>query len=105
MNARSDDEKFERLARTIHPRSKLLRTWVLKGGISAHTTALEIERSDGRTEKLIVRRHGDEDLRHNVVCSAGVAAQAFRACDGGKKDDGIPYDENILLELRQFTGF
>lgn len=74
MNARSDDEKFERLARTIHPRSKLLRTWVLKGGISAHTTALEIERSDGRTEKLIVRRHGDEDLRHNP----NIAADEFK---------------------------
>lgn len=70
MTAKSDDESFERLARTIYAHSNLLRTWALEGGISARVIALEIERSDGRTEKLIVRRHGDEDLRHNPNIAA-----------------------------------
>lgn len=67
-------EPFETLALTIHPRSRLLRTWELKGGVSAHVTALEIERADGRTDKLVVRRHGPADLARNPH----VAADEFR---------------------------
>ena len=54
--------------------SKLLRTWELKGGISAQVTALEIELSSGQTKKMIVRQHGDMDLKHN----SNVAANEFR---------------------------
>jgi aminoglycoside phosphotransferase (APT) family kinase protein len=52
----------------------LLRRWELKGGISAQVTALEIERSDGQTKKMIVRRLGAVDLKRNPH----VAADEFR---------------------------
>jgi aminoglycoside phosphotransferase (APT) family kinase protein len=58
-------EPFEALARRIAPGSKLLRTWELKGGVSADVTAFEIEHGDGRTESLIVRRHGARNLNRN----------------------------------------
>ena len=60
-------QKFE-------PQSKLLRTWELKGGVSAHVTALEIERPDGYTQKMIVRQHGEVDLKQNPQ----IAADEFR---------------------------
>jgi hypothetical protein len=58
-------ERFEALAGRIEPGSTLLRTWELKGGVSAQVTAFEIERPNGRTERLIVRRHGAADLKRN----------------------------------------
>jgi aminoglycoside phosphotransferase (APT) family kinase protein len=61
---------FERLVQEIAPHSKLLRTWPLKGGISAGMTALEIERPDGRTRRMIVRRHGEGNLKHNPHAAA-----------------------------------
>jgi aminoglycoside phosphotransferase (APT) family kinase protein len=61
----SEDAKFELLAKRIHPDSKLLRRWKLKGGVSAQVTAIEIERPDGLTQKLVVRRHGPVDLKRN----------------------------------------
>ncbi len=50
--------------------SKLLRTWELKGGISAQVTALEIELSSRQTKKMIVRQHGDMDLKYNQHIAA-----------------------------------
>jgi aminoglycoside phosphotransferase (APT) family kinase protein len=61
----SQRDRFEQLVSQIAPQSKLLRTWPLKGGISAEMTAFEIEHPDGQTTKLIVRRPGDEDLKRN----------------------------------------
>jgi aminoglycoside phosphotransferase (APT) family kinase protein len=58
-------ESFEALARRIAPGSTLLRIWELKGGVSADVTAFELEHGDGRTERLIVRRHGARDLNRN----------------------------------------
>jgi aminoglycoside phosphotransferase (APT) family kinase protein len=69
-----EDKKFEQLVQKIDPQSKLLRTWELKGGVSAQVTALEIERPDGQTKKMIVRRHGDVDLKRNPH----VAADEFK---------------------------
>lgn len=69
-----DRATFEALARRIDSRSKLLRTWELKAGVSAQVTAFEIELADGRTERLIVRRHGARDLNRNPE----VAADEFR---------------------------
>ena len=60
-----EDNKFAQVVQKIEPHSKLLRTWELAGGISAQVTALEIERPDGQTKKMIVRQHGDVDLKHN----------------------------------------
>jgi aminoglycoside phosphotransferase (APT) family kinase protein len=64
------DKKFELVVQKIDPQSKLLRTWELKGGVSAQVTALEIERPDGRTQKMIVRQHGAADLEHNPHIAA-----------------------------------
>lgn len=70
----SDAAKFELLANRIHPGSRLLRAWGLKGGISAQATALEIERLDGLTQKVVVRRHSFGDLTR----SSRVAEDEFR---------------------------
>jgi hypothetical protein len=43
MTVSNEDRKFEQLVQKIVPHSKLLRTWQLKGGISAEMTALEID--------------------------------------------------------------
>lgn len=72
---RSKDKKsFEQVVRRIDPHYRLLRSWHLNGGVSAQVTALEVERRDGRTTKLIVRRHGKRDLEQNPH----VAADEFR---------------------------
>jgi aminoglycoside phosphotransferase (APT) family kinase protein len=60
-----DIQHFVRIAQRIDPQSRLLRTWRLTGGVSAEVTVLEIERPDGRRQKLLVRRHGPVDLAHN----------------------------------------
>src|SRR5262245_41606130 len=65
MTGSKEDKKFERLVQTIAPQSTLLRTWPLKGGISAEMTALEIERPDGQTSRMIVRRPSDGTLKRN----------------------------------------
>jgi aminoglycoside phosphotransferase (APT) family kinase protein len=65
---------FEVLARRIDPRGRLVRSWELKGGVSAQVTAFEVERADGRAEKLVVRRHGARDLKRNPQ----IAADEFR---------------------------
>lgn len=65
-----ENKKFAQVAQKIDPQGKLLRTWELKGGISAQVTALEIERPDGQTKKMIVRQHGEVDLKHNPYIAA-----------------------------------
>ncbi|HEY3993278.1 MAG TPA: phosphotransferase [Ktedonobacteraceae bacterium] len=86
MTKAKEDSKFEQVVQKIDPQSKLLHTWKLEGGVSARVTALEIERPDGQTKKMIVRQHGARDLKHNpqiaadefkllqFVSSVGVAA-------------------------------
>jgi aminoglycoside phosphotransferase (APT) family kinase protein len=70
MTESIEDKKFEQVVHKIDLQSKLLRTWELKGGISAQVTALEIERPDGQTKKMIVRQHGDVDLKQNPHIAA-----------------------------------
>jgi aminoglycoside phosphotransferase (APT) family kinase protein len=89
----TDREKFAALAEKVAPGSRLVRSWELKGGVSAQVTAFELERADGPTERLVVRRHGPRDLARNphiasdefrlleVVRSAGVPAPAPRYLD------------------------
>jgi aminoglycoside phosphotransferase (APT) family kinase protein len=84
---------LDALARRIDPQGTLLRTWELKGGVSAQVTAFEVERDDGRRETLIVRRHSAADLRRNpriaedefrllqLLESAGVPAPTPRYLD------------------------
>jgi aminoglycoside phosphotransferase (APT) family kinase protein len=87
MAQSKQDKKFEQLVQKIAPQSKLLRTWALKGGISAQMTALELLLPDGQTKKMIVRRPGERAVQHNphaaadefnilqIVQSVGVSAQ------------------------------
>src|SRR5438552_3145426 len=60
-----DQDVFERIIQKMDPQSKLLRTWELQGGVSAQVTALEIAWADGQTQKMLVRRHGEDDLKYN----------------------------------------
>jgi len=60
-----ENHSFDQLIQKIAPQSKLLRTWNLKGGISAGMTALEIQRPDGQTSRMIVRRPGEGTLKRN----------------------------------------
>ncbi|AWX57886.1 phosphotransferase family protein [Brevibacillus brevis] len=59
------DEKWTRLVQNINPSAKLLRAWELKGGISAQVTALEMETLEGMKKKVVVREHGQADLKRN----------------------------------------
>src|SRR5436190_12886519 len=74
MTASTQDHKFEQVVQKMNPQSQLLRTWELKGGVSAQVTALEIKRPDGQTKKMLVRQHGEVDLKHNPQ----VAADEFK---------------------------
>ena len=65
-----EDKSFAQVVQQLDPQSKLLRAWALQGGISARVTALEIERPDGQTQKLLVRQHGEVDLKHNPQVAA-----------------------------------
>jgi aminoglycoside phosphotransferase (APT) family kinase protein len=94
---------FEQLVQKIAPQSKLLRTWPLKGGISAGMTALEIERPDGQVRRMIVRQHGDGNLKHNphaaadefkllqILQSAGLATPTPYHLDRSGKIFSTPY--------------
>ena len=70
MTEATNDQKFQQLVHRIEPQSKLLRAWELKGGVSAQVTALEIERPDRQTKRMIVRRHGPADLTNNPQIAA-----------------------------------
>ncbi|NRR21232.1 phosphotransferase family protein [Brevibacillus sp. MS2.2] len=59
------DEKWTRLVQNMNPSAKLLRAWELKGGISAQVTALEMETPEGMKKKVVVREHGQADLKRN----------------------------------------
>src|SRR5207247_7286541 len=103
MTASKEDKKFEQVVQKIDPQSKLLRTWELKGGVSAQMTALEIERPGGQTKKMIVRRHGKVDLKRNpqiaadefkllqILQSAGLATPAPYYLDQSGEIFPTPY--------------
>jgi aminoglycoside phosphotransferase (APT) family kinase protein len=74
MTASREDERFAQLIRRIDPQSTLLRRWVMRGGVSAQVTALEILLPNGQTKKMIVRRHGAVDRARNPR----IAADEFR---------------------------
>jgi aminoglycoside phosphotransferase (APT) family kinase protein len=68
--AEIDETRYQRIAQHIDPRSKLIRIWALTGGVSAQVTALEVEQPEGIRTKLLVRQHGETDLRHNPHIAA-----------------------------------
>jgi aminoglycoside phosphotransferase (APT) family kinase protein len=70
MTASTANNKFEQVIQKIDPQSNLLRTWELKGGVSAQMMALEIERPGSHTKKMVVRQHGGGDLKQNPHIAA-----------------------------------
>lgn len=70
MTTSQTHNKFAQVLQKLEPQCKLLRKWDLKGGVSAQVTALEIEWPDGHTQKMIVRQHGEVDLKHNPRVAA-----------------------------------
>jgi aminoglycoside phosphotransferase (APT) family kinase protein len=70
MSAFQEDQKFRQLVQEIDPQSKWLRSWPLKGGISAQMTAFEFEDPNGQTRRMIVRRPGEATLQRNPKAAA-----------------------------------
>src|SRR5262245_27705152 len=94
MTESMDAEKFGQIAQKIDPGGRLLRVWDLTGGVSAQVTALEIALPDGGTKKVVVRRHGEADLRQNPR----VAADEFRLLRG-LQSAGVAAPGPILFDL------
>lgn len=65
MTLSQQHQAFARLAQTVAPHSRLLRTWQLSGGISATMTALELGHPGGPTSRLIVRQPSAGVLQRN----------------------------------------
>jgi aminoglycoside phosphotransferase (APT) family kinase protein len=74
MTTSPEEWPFRQLVQRVEPGARLLRTWKPAGGVSAEVTGLEIERADGETRRLIVRRHGERDRARNPH----IAADEFR---------------------------
>lgn len=55
MTESTERDCFQRLVQRLEPQSKLVRSWELKGGVSAQVTALEIEQLDGKRKKMVVQ--------------------------------------------------
>lgn len=101
--SQEENNTFAYIAHKIDPHSRLLRVWKMEGGVSARVTALEIARADGHTQKMIVRQHGDADLKRNpqvatvefkllqFLQSAGLAAPAPYYLDQSGEIFSIPY--------------
>jgi aminoglycoside phosphotransferase (APT) family kinase protein len=65
-----EHQRFAQIAHCLEPHSRLRRLWPLTGGVSAQVTALELERPDGSTHRMVVRRHGEVDRRANPQIAA-----------------------------------
>jgi aminoglycoside phosphotransferase (APT) family kinase protein len=68
------DDKLARLVQRVAPGSTLLRSWPLRGGVSARMTGLEILLQGGATTRWVLRQHGDDTLEINPQ----IAADEFR---------------------------
>jgi len=68
------DVQIQALVRRLEPQARLVRAWDLEGGVSAQMMAFEIALPDGRTQKLVLRQHGEADRTANPR----VAADEFR---------------------------
>ncbi|HEU5380967.1 MAG TPA: phosphotransferase [Ktedonobacteraceae bacterium] len=103
MTASQKTTEFEGVVQKLDPHSKLLRTWTLKGGVSAQVTTLELLRPDGHIYKAIVRQHGERDRKHNpqiaadefrllqLIHSAGLAAPEPYFFDTSGEIFSVPY--------------
>lgn len=66
--------KFMSLVAAMEPQGKLLKVQPLTGGVSAQTTALKVQNSEGEVLDLVVRCHGRRDLERNP----NIAGDEFR---------------------------
>jgi aminoglycoside phosphotransferase (APT) family kinase protein len=93
MTEAQENDKLAQVARKMEPGGRLLRVWPLAGGVSAQMTALEIERADGRPQKMIVRLHGEIDRKNNPQ----IAADEFRLLQL-LRSTGLPVPEPYYLD-------
>ncbi|RIX51473.1 phosphotransferase family protein [Paenibacillus nanensis] len=63
MEERSDKTPYEAIARRLEPSARLLSCKMLQGGVSAQTAYMEVDAGGRGLMKLVVRRHGEADLR------------------------------------------
>lgn len=68
------DRQWERVVQGLGPGRRLLGFRELAGGVSASVTLLELGLPDGRTERVVVRRHGEADRQ----ARPNVAAEEYR---------------------------
>lgn len=59
---------IEQIIQTVMPDARLVRTWALTGGISAHMTAFEVETEDSR-RTYTLRRISDSQRARNPVAA------------------------------------
>lgn len=102
MTVINEPEPLARLVQRVAPGSQLLRTWPLKGGVSAQVTAFEVVHPDGQQQKLLVRLHGVRDRQRNpqiamteftllqLLQQTGVAASAPYDLDQAGEFFNIP---------------
>lgn len=67
----AEHQRFATLAHAVYPGSVVRTTWPLKDGVSAQVTALEVEQTDGGTQKLVVRLYAAGDLSADSNIAAG----------------------------------
>lgn len=65
MEERLDRTPYEAIAGKLEPLGKLLSCRPLQGGVSAQTAYLEVDAGGRGLMKLVVRRHGEADLRRD----------------------------------------
>lgn len=91
--ARPDALCLEQVAAKLAPHSTLLTAWPLQGGISAQMTGLELQRADGRSQRVIVRRPGAQAAQANPQ-AASDEFRLLRIIQAA----GVPAPRPLLLD-------
>ncbi|WP_285767025.1 phosphotransferase [Peribacillus sp. SI8-4] len=86
-------KRFEQLIQKLNQANKLIRSWELKGGISAQVIGLEILQPTGKTVRMIARQHGKNDLKRNP----NIAADEYRLLEI-LKNEGLPVPAPYYFE-------
>lgn len=60
-----NENLLQRLVTNLAPGGRLLHSWRLSGGVSARVTVIEIGFPQGQIKRLLLRQHGQADLRQN----------------------------------------
>ena len=92
--------QLDAIARRIHPRASVLRSWPLAGGVSAATTAFEVAEGEGATRRYVLRQPpgwssaGHEQRLLSLVQGRGVAVPVLRLL--GEAGDVLEDDWLVL---------